>query len=29
MAGVHPKEGMVVVLADLGLGSELGPGVVL
>lgn len=29
MAGVHPKEGLAVVLAGLGLGSELGPGVVL
>lgn len=29
MAGVHPKEGVIVVRVDLGLGSELGPGVVL
>lgn len=29
MAGVHPKLGLAVALAGLGLGLELGPGVVL
>lgn len=29
MAGIHPKVGLAVALAGLGMGSELGPGVVL